>query len=384
MPETFSCSLCNLCKYQDPVRGYGNKNADIMIISEAPKPNETRYGKPFVDKAGNLIDECFEKSDINRDDIFITTVLLGKPPENSMMHKWAKEALKVCPQKYLEDAIKRVNPKVIILLGNTPLNYFHGIIGIKKVRGKIMHWNGIPTIPALHPSYFLKGKIGAAHQLVSDLRLAKRLSNVEKRVEYKLVDTVEKCYDLLDKINNVNNFAIDTETTGLNTYKAKVFGIPISFDWYTGYYMPIRKKRIIGNGLEWFHEEKEQKWILYYLKHILADKRKAKALHNANYDLRMFNNDLGMKFKGKIVDTMITNHLLNENYPKDLSFLSTAYPDLAGYDDEVERVKSLLNKNKIDLLEIPLESMRIYGAGDAIVTYREAMGSVKKLKEIKI
>lgn len=386
MSDTFRCNLCKLCRINHPVLGYGNENADIMLIGEAPGRDEVKYNKPFVGKAGKLLDECLEEAGLDRKDLYITNTILGRPPDNKIAHAWAKEALEVCPYTYLFDTIKKVKPMVIVLLGNTPLQQFHGFTGITKVRGEIRYWNGIPTIPVLHPAYFLRGKIAQSYQLVSDLRLAKKLVAAGGEPQYVLLDTFEKCMSILTNIKeNVRNFAIDTETTGLNVYKDKVFGIPLAYEEFVGYYMPIRKKDIIGNDLIWTFEQEKQEKILNTLKDILLDETKIKALHNADYDLLMLENDLGIEIKGEIVDTMIMNHLVDENRPKTLHYLSQRYEDIAGYDYEVEKIKNLLDSKKnIDLLEVPLKHMTKYGAGDAIVTYREAVRTVDILRNIEI
>ncbi len=380
MSDSFKCELCNLCRFTNPIQGYGNEDANIMLIGESPGMDEERYGKPFIGRDGKLLDDCLLEAELSRDDLYITNILLGRPPENRINHAWAEEALEVCPQTYLKETINRINPSVIILLGNTPLKYFHDMTEITKIRGKIISWNGIPTVPTLHPAYFLRGKINQFHLLVSDLRLAKRISLENRKVKYILTDTYDSSMEILTEIDeNQPNYSIDTETTGLNVYKKQIIGISLAFDNFTGYYMPIRQRAVFGDKLEWFNDKQED--ILGLVRKILEGDYKKKAMHNANYDFRMFKNDLGIITGGTIVDTMITYHLTNENTPKSLHYLSQRYPDLAGYDDKVEAMKKGKDFNMID---IPLVDMKQYAAGDAIVTWREAQRTVPILKGLMI
>ena len=111
------------------VFGDGNITSKIMIIGEGPGANEDLEGKPFVGRAGKLLDKMLEAIQLNRTKVYITNVVNYRPPENRKPSD--KEIERYFP--YLKSHIEIINPKILILLGSTALNT---IIGNEKVISK--------------------------------------------------------------------------------------------------------------------------------------------------------------------------------------------------------------------------------------------------------
>ncbi len=127
-----NCKKCPLhLTRTKTVPGEYNINAKIMFIGEAPGKNEDLQGKPFVGKAGKNLDLGLKKINIERKEVFITSILKCRPPNN---RNPKIEEIKAC-SPYLEEQIKIIDPKIIVLLGNFALKYFFDY-SITQVHGK--------------------------------------------------------------------------------------------------------------------------------------------------------------------------------------------------------------------------------------------------------
>lgn len=152
-----NCTECELSKTRtNIVFADGNpQTATIILIGEAPGENEDLTGKPFVGKAGKLLNEMLEKVGIDREkDLYIINTLKCRPPKNRTPKKSEK---KLC-EKYLFEQIKIISPKVIILCGSTALASFSNE-KIKNFHGQWFDINGVKSIAILHPASkrYIKG-----------------------------------------------------------------------------------------------------------------------------------------------------------------------------------------------------------------------------------
>jgi len=150
-----SCGLKKNAK--NIVFGDGNINSKIMIIGEGPGANEDMEGKPFVGRAGKLLDKMLSAIQLDRKKIYISNVVNYRPPDN---RKPTDEEIKrYLP--YLKTHIEIINPKIILLLGSTALN---SIIGddevISKARGKWFQKEIGLTKPwiiaSFHPAFLMR------------------------------------------------------------------------------------------------------------------------------------------------------------------------------------------------------------------------------------
>ncbi|PPC82204.1 MAG: uracil-DNA glycosylase [Hyphomicrobium sp.] len=163
----------NLCFYR------GAETARIMLIGEAPGRDEDLEGKPFVGRAGQLLDKMLAAIGLSESDVHITNVVYWRPPGNRT--PTPQEALACRP--FLERQMTLVRPEIVVALGGSAAKEVLGISeGIMKLRGK---WrtvqvgsNTVTSIATLHPAYLLRTP--AAKQLVwSDLiQIKKKLGSV--------------------------------------------------------------------------------------------------------------------------------------------------------------------------------------------------------------
>ncbi len=154
--EVVRCSRCGLSADRtNSVLGEGPLDAALMFVGEGPGADEDIQGRPFVGKAGQLLDKILSAADISREEVYITNIVKCRPPGNRAP---SIEEIVVC-QKFLEAQIAIVNPGIIVCLGNTPSKAILGSTeGITKLRGRWFKWRGIDVMPMFHPSYLLRNE----------------------------------------------------------------------------------------------------------------------------------------------------------------------------------------------------------------------------------
>ena len=139
------------------VFGDGNINAQLMIVGEGPGANEDALGKPFIGRAGKLLDKMLAAIKLDRTKVYITNVVNYRPPENRKPTDI--EITRYFP--FLESHIEIINPKILLLLGSTALNTLIGdevVISqargkwIQKEIGKIKLW----VISSFHPAFLMR------------------------------------------------------------------------------------------------------------------------------------------------------------------------------------------------------------------------------------
>ena len=135
------------------VHSEGNSNARLMFVGEAPGADEDASGRPFVGRAGQLLNKIIEAIGMKREDVFIGNVNRCRPPQNRT--PTGEEAATCKPFLLREIALLR--PEVIVVLGNTAMkNLLDTKEGITKLRGNFMDYKGIKVMPTFHPAYLLR------------------------------------------------------------------------------------------------------------------------------------------------------------------------------------------------------------------------------------
>ena len=133
------CKLCELWKTRtNPVIGEGSISTGIMFIGEAPGYYEDLQGRPFVGKAGRILDELLRSVALERADVYITNVLKCRPPGNR--NPKPEEIVACAP--YLDYQLAIIEPEVIVTLGSFSLSYIFHKFGLKpdkisKIHGRV-------------------------------------------------------------------------------------------------------------------------------------------------------------------------------------------------------------------------------------------------------
>ena len=135
----------------------GNPFSEIMIIGEGPGANEDKEGKPFVGRAGKLLDKMLESIKLNRKNVYISNVVNFRPPMNR--RPTDEEIKRYLP--FLVKHIELINPKILLLLGSTALNALVGNeVVISKARGKWINKKigsaNPEVIASFHPAFLMR------------------------------------------------------------------------------------------------------------------------------------------------------------------------------------------------------------------------------------
>lgn len=171
------CEKCELWKTRTKaVPGEGPANAKIMFIGEAPGRIEDEIGRPFVGRAGELLNELIEFAGLKRENVFITSPIKCRPPKN---RKPKASEIEAC-LPYLQKQIGIVNPKIIVLLGNTAIKTILSkldcgrIDGINKIHGKTVCRDGKIYFLTFHPAAGIRAK-RTKRKLLRDFKILKNL-----------------------------------------------------------------------------------------------------------------------------------------------------------------------------------------------------------------
>lgn len=172
-----NCASCELHKTRNNiVFADGNpETASIILIGEAPGENEDLQGRPFVGRAGKLLDDYLKEAGLSREkDLYIINIVKCRPPNNRVPTKHEKATCK----PYLIEQIKSINPKLILLCGTTAMGEFINEGKITEVHGKIFDIkisdDTYKAMPILHPSPLCRFP-DKKMVMVEDLKAAKAL-----------------------------------------------------------------------------------------------------------------------------------------------------------------------------------------------------------------
>lgn len=134
----------------------GNPDADIMVIGEAPGPNEDRAGQPFIGPSGQFLDRIFASIGLGADDLYLTNVVNWRPPGDRSP---TREDVALC-LPFIQRHIELKQPKIIVLIGGVSMGALTPFKGITKSRGQ---WADVtagthiaPALVVYHPAYLLR------------------------------------------------------------------------------------------------------------------------------------------------------------------------------------------------------------------------------------
>jgi uracil-DNA glycosylase len=148
------CTRCKLHLHRtNIVYGEGNPQAELVFIGEGPGADEDATGRPFVGRAGQLLDKIIAAIGLKRDECYIANVVKCRPPGNRTPER---DEVATCEQ-FLFRQIAFIRPKVIVALGSPA---FQCLLRTKETisrsRGQWREWNGIKIMPTFHPAYLLR------------------------------------------------------------------------------------------------------------------------------------------------------------------------------------------------------------------------------------
>lgn len=134
------------------VFGEGNPESEVFFTGEAPGFHEDKLRRPFVGRAGQLLDKLIEGIGWKRKDVYITNIVKRRPPNNRDPLPEEIEMYK----PYLTRQIEVMKPKVIAPLGRFSMNYFLPNAKITRDQGKVFWWESHLVMPIFHPAAALR------------------------------------------------------------------------------------------------------------------------------------------------------------------------------------------------------------------------------------
>ena len=150
-----ACQACGLChSRRHTVFGVGDRQADWLVVGEAPGEMEDLQGEPFVGPAGQLLDNMLRAIGLGRhENVYLTNVLRCRPPANRN-----PEPAEVAQcEPYLRRQVALLQPKIILAMGRFAVQSLLGSTEpIGKLRGQIHHYAGVPVVVTYHPAYLLR------------------------------------------------------------------------------------------------------------------------------------------------------------------------------------------------------------------------------------
>ena len=157
------------------VVGEGDPDAPVVFIGEAPGFYEDKFERPFVGRAGKLLDKMIEANGWKREGVYITNIVKRRPPQNRDPEPEELDAYR----PYLSREIEVLAPKIIATLGRFSMAYFMPDGKISRDHGKVFWWHDALLVPLYHPAAALRST-GVLQELEKDF---KKLPVIVKKFE---------------------------------------------------------------------------------------------------------------------------------------------------------------------------------------------------------
>lgn len=172
------CTRCPLHKTRtQAVFGVGDKNAEWLVIGEAPGADEDRLGEPFVGRAGQLLMSMLKALGLAREQVYIANILKSRPPNN---RDPLPEEMAAC-EPYLKRQIELIKPRIILAVGRIAAqNLLKTDTKIGALRGQRFTCPGtdIPVVVTYHPAYLMRSPL-EKRKAWEDLKFARQVMRGE-------------------------------------------------------------------------------------------------------------------------------------------------------------------------------------------------------------
>jgi uracil-DNA glycosylase len=148
------CRRCKLHEHRKTiVFGEGNPHAKLVFVGEGPGADEDASGRPFVGRAGQLLDKIIVAIGLKREDVYIANIVKCRPPGNRTPER---DEVDTC-EPFLLRQLAFIRPEVIVALGSPAFQcLLRTREPITRARGEWREWNGIKVMPTFHPAFLLR------------------------------------------------------------------------------------------------------------------------------------------------------------------------------------------------------------------------------------
>jgi len=373
------CDICDLCHWATNVKikpRYGGKRVKILMIGEAPGPQEDQKGTAFIGPSGITIDTCVHDAGVPSSHVGFTNVVRcipWKDPSLRMgIRQPSQEEVYNCGAAYLFREIGHVKPDIIVTLGVPSAKFLLGdrLVGsLGRIRGRIfdvsIYGNTYPVIPTYHPASVLRGQVQNRQDIIRDIRRAWKIATGEKYYysptthiindTYKAIELLHDICDMKES-GSIEYCSYDIESTGFDPWSNEILGFSVSHDPKVGYFIPL------------YHTESD----VDVDKLMPAFKRFSSTVpivaHNAKFDFLWTFIRLGVELDIELDTFLISSLTYGETRRHKLEELAQDLLDFNDYDTSLHKYVETLPASKRHFGNVPLELLGTYGAMDAIAT----------------
>lgn len=355
----------------------------LALLGEGPGQEEEQTGRPFVGRAGQILNRALMDANLNRASIWVTNAVRCRPTNAKGYNRTPTPTELGHCRGWLDQEMDRVRPKIIVALGasaawaalapNVPAG------GVLENQGKVF-WSEryhCWVLITFHPAYIAR-KLSEYPWLVLDLMKADRILKsgelpTSSHAEFVVVETLEQAFTVRELLLALNKLAFDWETNGLNPVQAKGFLASFCGDGKIGYLFPRYRA-----GFEACWTRSELRTLDQEVLVPLFTSDIPKVGHHVGFDAQITKSTLGVWPKAIVGDTMIKHHLLYNHMTervRNLKRLSEVYTTFGRYDDPIDEwlIQNGYTKDgKPDgafMYLIPDTIMRPYAATDSVVTW---------------
>lgn len=344
------------------VPGWGNPEAKLMVVGEAPGKHEDERLEPFVGPTGEMVDQFLLEAGMPRHQCYLTNVYKYKPLDSFKKKNDISTIGKVLQEvgttekaqiDQLWDEIRAINPNCILALGNTPLEALSGKRGIKKWRGSILKSSVGPKLVAtIHPAALLhmedsEGVFTYSAKTYIQFDFARAVEQAafpEIRIQERRVEIARSATDLwrfLDLYRACKRVTADIEAVkcipvciGLAFNDWHAISIPLLdlFSWQGRPPIPTH--------------ELAQMWLL--VDQLLSNPEIQVVGQNFKYDQQKLEKPCGFTIANLYSDTSLKAHTLFPELPVNLAFLTSIHTEQPYYKDEGREFN--LQKDKVERL----------------------------------
>jgi uracil-DNA glycosylase len=170
-----SCSQCPLATQgrKQVVFGEGSPSAELMFVGEGPGRDEDKNGRPFVGRAGKLLDKIILAMGLTREQVYISNAVKCRPPNNRTP---LPDESNACMNLILKKELEIINPKIICALGSTAAKAMLGEqTKISSARGEFFNKENRLVMPTYHPAYLLRNPSAKAEVWKDMLKICEKL-----------------------------------------------------------------------------------------------------------------------------------------------------------------------------------------------------------------
>lgn len=346
--------VCKKCPLRNShyVKPEIRKDAEILIIGEAPGEEEVKQGRPFIGRSGQLLRKVLDRLGVKYS---ITNVVCCRPLDENGKNRAPKKKEITCCSEKLQSVVQGYNR--IVLLGSTALEAFFPGLKISDVVGDILYKNEKKFLVGWHPAYIVRNPNLFEIWEEDFLRVKDGLLTDIEPFDYVIIDDKGKFEEVKRRLKKEQTLFIDIETDSLDKLEARVLVLGIAGEQTLVYCLLVEE--------DWISELNE------------VIEGKSIVMHNAIFDFSILKR-FGIKFYNcRLYDTQIMAYILDER--KRTYQLKTLVRDLIGY-----KYYFLIDRSNI--LDYNLEEISRYNSedvGSMRMLYDYLRGELTK-KQIKL